>query len=135
VFTRSWRTSPARRGSSSLITYSEPEVASVGLSEARARELHGAIKIGKFPYAAIGKASVVGHTEGFIKIIASEKHDELLGMHIIGAKATELIHEGALGLRLESTSEELWRTIHAHPTLSEGIMEAAHAVEGKSIGA
>jgi dihydrolipoamide dehydrogenase len=116
-------------------TYSEPEVASVGLSEARARELHGAIKIGKFPYAAIGKASVVGHTEGFIKIIASEKHDELLGMHIIGAKATELIHEGALGLRLESTSEELWRTIHAHPTLSEGIMEAAHAVEGKSIGA
>jgi dihydrolipoamide dehydrogenase len=116
-------------------TYSEPEVASVGLTEARAREVHGKIRVGKFPYAGIGKAAVVGHTEGFIKLIATEQHDELVGAHIIGAKATELIHECAVALRLESTSEEIWRTIHAHPTLSEGVMEAAHAVEGKAIGA
>jgi dihydrolipoamide dehydrogenase len=116
-------------------TYSEPEVASVGLSEAKAREKYGKIRVGKFPYAGIGKAAVVGHTEGFIKLIATEKYDELVGAHIIGAKATELIHECAVAMRLESTSEELWRTIHAHPTLSEGVMEAAHAVEGKAIGA
>lgn len=115
-------------------TYSEPEVASVGLTEAKARERYGAVKVGKFAFAAVGKASVVGHTDGFIKLVAAEKHDELLGAHIIGPKATELIHEAAVALRLESTSEELWRTIHAHPTLSEGIMEAAHAVEGKPIG-
>lgn len=116
-------------------TYSEPEVASVGLSEAKARDKYGKIRVGKFPYAGIGKASVVGHTEGFIKLIATEKYDELVGAHIIGAKATEMIHECAVAMRLESTSEELWRTIHAHPTLSEGVMEAAHAVEGKAIGA
>ncbi len=116
-------------------TYSDPEVASVGLTEARAREMHGKIRVGRFPYAGIGKAAVVGHTEGFIKIVASEKYDELLGVHIIGSKATELIHEAAVALRLESTSEDLWRTIHAHPTLSEGVMEAAHAVEGKALGA
>jgi dihydrolipoamide dehydrogenase len=116
-------------------TYSEPEVASVGLTEARAREIHGAVRVGKFPYAGIGKAAVVGHTDGFIKLVATEKYDELVGAHIIGAKATELIHECAVALRLESTSEELWRTIHAHPTLSEGVMEAAHAVEGKALGA
>lgn len=116
-------------------TYSDPEVASVGLTEAKAKERYGKIRVGKFPYAAIGKASVVGHPEGFIKLIATEAHDELVGAHIIGAKATELIHEAAVALRLESTSEELWRTIHAHPTLSEGVMEAAHAVTGKAIGA
>lgn len=116
-------------------TYSDPEVASVGLTEAKAKERVGKIRVGKFPYAAIGKAAVTGHSEGFIKIVAAEKHDELLGVHIIGSKATELIHEAAVALRLESTSEELWRTIHAHPTLSEGVMEAAHAVEGKAIGA
>lgn len=116
-------------------TYCEPEIASVGLSEAKARERHGKIRVGKFPYAGIGKAAVVGHTDGFIKLIATEKYDELVGAHIIGSKATELIHECAVAMRLESTSEELWRTIHAHPTLSEGVMEAAHAVEGKAIGA
>jgi dihydrolipoamide dehydrogenase len=116
-------------------TYSDPEVASVGLTEAKAKERYGKIRVGKFPFVAVGKAKVVGHTEGFIKLVAAEKHDELVGAHIIGAKATELIHECAVALRLESTSEELWRTIHAHPTLSEGVMEAAHAVEGKAIGA
>jgi dihydrolipoamide dehydrogenase len=129
------RVEPIRYEQVISATYSEPEVASVGLTEARAREVYGAVRVGKFPYAGIGKAAVVGHTDGFIKLVATEKHDELVGAHIIGAKATELIHECAVALRLESTSEELWRTIHAHPTLSEGVMEAAHAVEGKSLGA
>lgn len=115
-------------------TYSDPEVASVGLTEARARALYGEIKVGKFPYAAIGKSSVVGHTDGFIKWVAATKHDELLGLHIIGEKATELIHEGLIALKLESTSEEIAHAVHAHPTLSEGLMEAAHALLGKAIG-
>lgn len=116
-------------------TYSDPEVASVGLTEAQAREQYGEVRVGKFPYAAIGKASVVGHSDGFIKWVAAEKHDELLGLHIIGAKATELVHEGLLALKLESTSEEIAHAVHAHPTLSEGLMEAAHAVLGKATGA
>lgn len=115
-------------------TYSEPEVASVGLTEAKAKEKYGKVKVGKFPYAAIGKASVVGHSEGFIKWVAAEKHDELLGLHIIGAKATELVHEGLIALKLESTSEEIAHAIHAHPTLGEGLGEAAHAVLGKATG-
>ncbi len=116
-------------------TFSDPEIASVGYTEARARERFGAVRVGKFPYQAIGKAAVTGRHEGFIKVVAAEEHDELLGVHIIGERATELIHEAAVALRLESTSEELWRTIHAHPTLSEGVMEAAHAVGGKALGA
>ena len=116
-------------------TYSDPEVASVGLTEARAKELYGKVRVGKFPFLAVGKASVTGHTDGFIKVVAAEKYDELLGVHIIGDKATELIHEAAVGLKLEATSEELAHTIHAHPTLSEGIGEAFHAVLGKATGA
>lgn len=116
-------------------TYSDPEVASVGLTEARARELYGKVKIGKFPYQAIGKAAVTGHNEGFMKVVVAEKYDELLGVHIIGDKATELIHEAAVGLKLEATSEELAHTIHAHPTLAEGLGEAYHAVLGKATGA
>jgi len=116
-------------------TYSDPEVASVGLSEARARELHGKIRVGKFPYQAIGKAAVTGHNEGFMKVVAAEKYDEVLGVHIIGDKATELIHEAAVALKLEATSEELAHTIHAHPTLAEGLGEAYHAVLGKATGA
>lgn len=116
-------------------TYALPEVASVGLTEAQAKERYGKIQVGKFPYAGLGKAWVEGESDGFIKVVASQEHDELLGVHIIGAKATELIHEAALGLRLESTTEELWRTIHAHPTLAEGMGEAAHAVFGKALSA
>jgi len=116
-------------------TYCEPQVASVGLTEARAKERRGEVNVGRFPYAAIGKSAVTGTTEGFSKIVAAREHDELLGVHIVGALATELIHEAAVALRLESTAEELARTIHAHPTLSEGIMEAAHAAGGRPIGA
>lgn len=117
-------------------TYSDPEVASVGLTEQRARDLYGDdVRVGKFPYQAIGKASVVGHTEGFMKVVARKTYDEVLGVHIIGAKATELIHEAVVALKLEATSEELAHTIHAHPTLAEGLGEAFHAVAGKAIGA
>lgn len=115
-------------------TYSDPEVASVGLTEAQARAKFGNVRVGKFPYSAIGKSSVVGHTDGFMKWVAAEAHDEVLGLHIIGEKATELIHEGLMALKLESTSEEIAHAIHAHPTLSEGLMEAAHAVLRKPIG-
>ncbi len=116
-------------------TYSDPEVASVGLTEARAKELYGKVRVGKFPFQAVGKAAVTGHTEGFFKVVAAEKYDEVLGVHIIGDKATELIHEAAVALKLEATSEELAHTIHAHPTLAEGLGEAYHAVLGKATGA
>jgi len=115
-------------------TYSDPEVASVGLTEARAKELYGKVRVGKFPFLAVGKASVTGHTDGFVKVVAAEKYDEVLGVHIIGDKATEMIHEAAVALKLEATSEELAHTIHAHPTLSEGLGEAFHAVLGKATG-
>ena len=114
-------------------TYCSPEVASVGLTERAARERGHEVKTGKFPFSAIGKASILGKSEGFVKIVAAEKYDELLGVHIVGAKATELITEATVALELESTVEELIHTIHPHPTLSEAMGEAAHAVTGHTI--
>jgi len=114
-------------------TYCSPEVASIGLTEARARERGYDVAVGKFPFTAIGKARILNETTGFIKIVGEKKYDEVLGVHIIGPSATELIAEAAAALRLEATSEELVRTIHAHPTLSEAMHEAAEAVAGHSI--
>jgi dihydrolipoamide dehydrogenase len=114
-------------------TYSYPEVASVGLSEAEAKKRGHEIKVGRFPFSANSKASILLESIGFVKIIADAKYDQVLGVHIIGPKATELINECVTALRLEVTSEELHRAIHAHPTLSEAVMEAAHAVEGHPI--
>lgn len=114
-------------------TYCEPEVASVGLTEAKARERGYDVKIGSFPFAASGKARILGQTEGMVKIVSDAKYDELLGVHIIGPRATELIAEACVALRGELTTEELVRTIHAHPTLSESVMEAAHGVFGSPI--
>ena len=114
-------------------TYCSPEVASIGLTEAKARERGYDVAIGKFPFTAIGKARVLNETTGFVKIVAEKKYDEILGVHIIGPSATELIGEAAAAMKLEATSEDLVRTIHAHPTLSEAIHEAAEAVEGHSI--
>ena len=114
-------------------TYCEPEVASVGLTEAQAREQGYEVEIGKFPFSALGKAGILGHPEGFVKIVRDTKYDELLGVHIIGAHATDLIAEACVAMRVESTTEELFRTMHAHPTLSEAVMEAAHAAFGHSI--
>lgn len=114
-------------------TYCDPEVASVGLTEAKARELGYDVKIGKFPFSASGKARILGEEEGFVKIIGESKYDEILGVHIIGAHATELIAEACVAMQLESTAEELGRTMHAHPTVSETIMEAAEGVHGLAI--
>ncbi|MFN2382917.1 MAG: dihydrolipoyl dehydrogenase [Gemmatimonadota bacterium] len=114
-------------------TYSEPEVASVGLTEQQARAEGHQVKVGSFPFAASGRAKIAGHTEGFVKIVADARFGEILGVHIIGYKATELIAEAGVVLRLEGTVEELVHTIHAHPTLSEAVHEAAHAVTGAAI--
>ena len=114
-------------------TYCQPEVASVGLTEAQARDEGYDVATGKFPFQASGKASIVGHTEGFVKIVRETKYDELLGVHIIGPHATDLIAEACVALRVESTTEELIRTVHAHPTLSEAVAEAAHAALGAAI--
>lgn len=114
-------------------TYCSPEVASVGLTEAAAKEKGYDVAVGKFPFAAIGKAQIVGETDGFVKIVSEKKYDQVLGVHIIGPKATELIGEACLGLRIETTVEEIIKTIHPHPTLSESILEAAHSVYGETI--
>ncbi len=114
-------------------TYCEPEVASVGLTEAKARERGYDVKVGKFPFTALGKAKIIGKGAGFLKIVREAKYDEVLGVHIIGAHATDLIAEACAVLQLEGTNEELIRTIHAHPTLSEAVMEAAHAAAGAAI--
>jgi dihydrolipoamide dehydrogenase len=114
-------------------TYCDPEVGSVGLSEARAKERGYDVAVGKFPFLALGKAAIVGHTTGFVKVVRETKYDELLGVHIIGASATDLIAEACAALQLEATDEELMHTIHAHPTLSEAMGEAAHAAHGHAI--
>jgi dihydrolipoamide dehydrogenase len=114
-------------------TYSSPEIGSIGLTEAKARERGYDVAIGKFPFAANGKARILNETSGFVKIVGEKKYDEVLGVHIIGPRATELISEAGTALRLEATSEELVQTIHAHPTLSEAIHEASEAVEGQPI--
>jgi len=114
-------------------TYCDPEVASVGLTEAKARERGYDVKVGKFPFTALGKAKVIGKTTGFVKVIREAKYDEILGVHIIGAHATDLIAEACVALQMEGTDEELLRTMHAHPTMSEAVMEAAHAAHGAAI--
>lgn len=108
-------------------TYCSPEIASVGLTEARARERGYDVKVGKFPFSANGKATILGQRSGFVKIVSDKKYDEVLGIHIIGPHATELIAEGGVALSHEATSESLMRTIHAHPTLYEALGEAEHA--------
>ncbi len=114
-------------------TYCDPEIGSVGLTEARARERGYDVRVGTFPFSVLGRARMANETEGFVKIVADTKYDEVLGVHIIGPRATELVAEAVLALRLECTVEELIRTIHAHPTMSEAVGEAAHATHGAAI--
>jgi dihydrolipoamide dehydrogenase len=114
-------------------TYCDPEIGSVGLTEAEARQRGYDIKVGQFPFGVLGRARMAGESEGFVKIVADKKYDEVLGLHMIGPRSTELVAEGVLALRLECTVEELIRTIHAHPTFSEAVAEAAHAVHGTAI--
>jgi dihydrolipoamide dehydrogenase len=91
------------------------------------------VTVGKFPFSAVGKARIINQASGFVKIVAEKKYDEVLGVHIVGPKATELIAEAGAAMKLEATSEDLVRTIHAHPTLSEAMHEAAEAVQGHAI--
>jgi len=114
-------------------TYCDPEVASVGLTEAKAREEGYDVKVGKFPFSASGKARILGETDGFVKVVSEKKYDEVLGVHIIGPHATELLAEACVAMALETTADELGRTIHAHPTVSESVMEAAEGVHDLTI--
>lgn len=114
-------------------TYCQPQVASVGLTEEKAKEAGYDIKVGKFPFMASGKAFAVGEREGFVKFIIDKKYGEILGAHIIGAEATELIAEVGLAKSLEATVKSILKTVHAHPTLSESIMEAAGVVLDEAI--
>ena len=114
-------------------TYCQPQIASIGLTEDKARAGGHELNIGRFPYSASGKARAIGEREGLVKLIFDKKYGELLGAHIIGADATELIAELGLAKSLESTSIELNKTMHAHPTLAEMIMEAAGAAAGEAI--
>jgi len=114
-------------------TYCHPEIGSVGLTEAKAKELGYDVKVGKFPFTANSRASIVGQHEGFVKIVTDSKHGEILGVHIIGPTATELIAESVVALEMECTAEDLANIIHAHPTLSEAMLDAANAVFGMPI--
>ena len=114
-------------------TYCQPQVASIGKTEKQCKEEGLDVKIGKFPFMASGKAVASNHPEGFVKVITDKKYGEVIGAHIVGSDATELIAEYALAMNLEATTDEIHHTIHAHPTLSEALMEAAAAVTGEAI--
>ncbi|MGZ6124995.1 MAG: dihydrolipoyl dehydrogenase [Myxococcales bacterium] len=114
-------------------TYSEPEVASIGLTEKAAKERGYKVKIGTFPFSANGKARILNLAEGMVKVVADEKYDEVLGVHIVGPRATELISDACSLLRLETTSEEMLHVMRPHPSLSEALTEAALGVRGKPV--
>jgi dihydrolipoamide dehydrogenase len=116
-------------------TYCHPEVASVGLTEQQCKDKKLAYKVGKFPFSANGRARTSGETEGFVKVISDPKYGEILGAHIVGSHATELIHELVVARTNEFTVEEISHSIHAHPTLSEAIGEATLDAQGKMIHA
>ena len=112
--------------------FTKPEIGMLGLTEEQCKEQNINYKVGKFPFAALGKAMAINETDGFCKIIADAETDQVLGIHIIGPHATDLIAEAGPAMLLEITARELGRAIHAHPTLGEAMMEAAHAVHGES---
>jgi dihydrolipoamide dehydrogenase len=114
-------------------TYCDPEIGSVGLTEAEAKNRGYSVRVGSFPFSVLGRAKMAGETEGLVKIVADARYDEVLGVHMIGSRSTELVAEATMALRLECTVEELIKTIHAHPTFSEAVGEAAHAAHGAAI--
>ncbi len=118
---------PVNYGNIPGCTYTNPEISSVGMTEAKAKEAGYEIKVGKFPYSASGKASAAGQKDGFVKLIFDAKYGELLGAHMIGGNVTEMIAELVVAKKLEITGHELLKTIHPHPTMSEAVMEAAAA--------
>jgi dihydrolipoamide dehydrogenase len=116
-------------------TYTEPQIGSVGLTEAQAKEKGYEVKVGKFPFAGNSKATILGSHDGFVKIVSDAKYGEILGVHILGPQATELIAEAVAVMELEGTVEEMMFTIHAHPTLAESLLDTYGAVEGMAINA
>jgi dihydrolipoyl dehydrogenase len=117
------------------VTFCHPEIGSAGLTEAKAREQGYDVKVGKFPFTANSRASIVAEHEGFIKIVSDNEYGEILGVHIIGPQATELIAEAVTAMELEATVEDLMWTIHAHPTLAEAMLDASNSVYGLAINA
>jgi dihydrolipoamide dehydrogenase len=126
---------PVRKDRIPACTYCEPQIGSAGLTETQAKEKGYDVKVGKFPFAGNSKATILGSHDGFVKIVSDAKYGEILGVHIIGPQATELIAEGVAVMELEGTVEEMMFTIHAHPTLSESLLDAYGAVEGMAIDA
>ena len=126
---------PIRRDRIPGCTYTEPQIGSVGLTEAQAREKGYDVKVGKFPFAGNSKATILGNHDGFVKIVSDAKYGEILGVHTLGPQATELVAEAVAVLELEGTVEEMMFTIHAHPTLAESLLDAYGAVEGMAINA
>ena len=126
---------PVRRDRIPSCTYSEPQIGSAGLTEAQAREKGFEVKVGRFPFAGNSKATIVDSHDGFVKIVSDAKYGEILGVHIIGPQATELVAEAIAVMELEGTVDELMFTIHAHPTLAEAMLDAYAAVEGMAINA
>ena len=116
-------------------TYCSPETAGVGLTEAEAKRRGYDVKVGKFPFANLAKPRIIGHDGGFVKVVSESRYDEILGVHVIGPHATDLIAEACVALQLEATTEALAKTVHAHPTLPEALMQAAEAVYGHAIDA
>jgi dihydrolipoamide dehydrogenase len=114
-------------------TYSNPEIASVGMTEAQAKEAGYDIKVGKFPFSASGKASASGTKEGFVKVIFDAKYGEWLGCHMIGAGVTDMIAEAVIARKLETTGHDVLKTVHPHPTMSEAVMEAVADAYGEVI--
>jgi dihydrolipoamide dehydrogenase len=126
---------PVRRDRIPACTYCEPQIGSVGLTEAQAKEKGHEVKVGKFPFAGNSKATILGSHDGFVKIVSDAKYGEILGVHIVGSIATEIIAEAVAVLELEGTVEEMMFTIHAHPTVAEAMLDAYGAVEGMAINA
>jgi dihydrolipoamide dehydrogenase len=126
---------PLRRDRIPSCTYSDPQIGSIGFTETQAKEKGYEVKVGKFPFAGNSKATIVGSHDGFVKIVSDAKYGEILGVHIIGPQATEIVAEAVAVLELEGTVEEMMFTIHAHPTLAESMLDAYGAVEGIAINA
>jgi dihydrolipoamide dehydrogenase len=126
---------PVRRDRVPACTFTEPQIGSAGLTEAQAKEKGYQVKVGKFPFAGNSKATVLGTHDGFVKVVSDAKYGEILGVHILGPGATELIAEAVAVMELEGTVEEMMFTIHAHPTLAESLLDAYGAVEGMAINA
>lgn len=127
------RVAPMEQDLVTRCTYSHPQIASVGVTEKQAREAGREVKVGKFPFSALGRAQIHGETAGFVKVVADAKTGQVLGTHVVGAEATELIAEPALTQLFQGDAWEVGRNIHPHPTLSEAVMEAALAVDGRAI--